>query len=63
MGEVTQIIGILMVVALISYYAYSYNYSKKLGLDEELEETWMGEKYAVGNDGDDFRWSDDCLGS
>ena len=43
MGEVTQIIGILMVVALISYYAYSYNYSKKLGLDEELEETWMGE--------------------
>ena len=43
MGEVTQIIGILMVIALISYYAYSYNYSKKLGLDEELEETWMGE--------------------
>lgn len=43
MGEVTQIIGILMVVALISYYAYSYNYSKKLGLDEELEETWIGE--------------------
>ena len=43
MGEITQIIGILMVVALISYYAYSYNYSKKLGLDEELEETWMGE--------------------
>jgi len=42
MGEVTQIIGILMVIALISYYAYSYNYSKKLGL-EELEETWMGE--------------------
>ena len=42
-GEVTQIIGILMVIALISYYAYSYNYSKKLGLDEELEETWMGE--------------------
>ena len=42
-GEITQIIGILMVVALISYYAYSYNYSKKLGLDEELEETWMGE--------------------
>ena len=43
MGEVTQIIGTLMVIALISYYAYSYNYSKKLGLDEELEETWMGE--------------------
>ena len=43
MGEVTQIIGILMVIALISYYAYSYNYSKKLGLDEELEETWIGE--------------------
>ena len=43
MGEITQIIGILMVIALISYYAYSYNYSKKLGLDEELEETWMGE--------------------
>lgn len=43
MGEVTQIIGILMVISLISYYAYSYNYSKKLGLDEELEETWMGE--------------------
>jgi cation:H+ antiporter len=43
MGEVTQIIGIFMVIALISYYVYSYNYSKKLGLDEELEETWIGE--------------------
>ena len=43
MGELAQIIGILMVIALISYYVYSYNYSKKLGLDEELEETWMGE--------------------
>jgi cation:H+ antiporter len=43
MGEVTPIIGILMIVALISYYFYSYNYSKKLGLDEELEETWMGD--------------------
>jgi cation:H+ antiporter len=43
MGKVTQIIGIFMVIALISYYVYSYNYSKKLGLDEELEETWMGE--------------------
>ena len=42
-GEITQIIGILMIIALISYYVYSYNYSKKLGLDEELEETWMGE--------------------
>jgi cation:H+ antiporter len=43
MGEVTPITGILMIVALISYYFYSYNYSKKLGLDEELEETWMGD--------------------
>ena len=43
MGKVTQIIGIFMVIALISYYVYSYNYSKKLGLDEELEETWIGE--------------------
>tara|TARA_B100001142_G_scaffold78716_1_gene79484 strand:- start:4023 stop:4988 length:966 start_codon:yes stop_codon:yes gene_type:complete len=43
MGEITQIVGILMIIALISYYIYSYNYSKKLGLDEELEETWMGE--------------------
>ena len=34
-GEITQIIGILMILALISYYFYSYNYSKKLGLDEE----------------------------
>ena len=42
-GEITQIIGILMILALISYYFYSYNYSKKLGLDEELEETWMGD--------------------
>jgi cation:H+ antiporter len=42
-GEITQIVGILMIIALISYYVYSYNYSKKLGLDEELEETWMGE--------------------
>ena len=43
MGKVTQIIGIFMVIALISYYVYSYNYSKKLGQDEELEETWIGE--------------------
>ncbi len=42
-GEITQIVGILMIIALISYYVFSYNYSKKLGLDEELEETWMGE--------------------
>ena len=31
------------IIALVSYYYYSYNNSKKLGLDEELEETWMGE--------------------
>jgi cation:H+ antiporter len=37
-GEITQIVGILMIIALISYYVFSYNYSKKLGLDEELEE-------------------------
>ena len=43
MGEITHRVGILMIIALISYYIYSYNYSKKLGLDEELEETWMGE--------------------
>ena len=42
-GEITQIVGILMIITLISYYVYSYNYSKKLGLDEELEKTWMGE--------------------
>ena len=46
-GEITQIVGILMIIALISYYVYSYNYSKKLGLDEELEETWMGENFLL----------------
>jgi len=43
MGEITQIVGILMVIVLISYYVYSYNYSKKLGVNEGLDETWMGE--------------------
>ncbi len=46
-GEITQIVGILMIIALITYYVYSYNYSKKLGLDEELEETWMGENFLL----------------
>lgn len=46
-GEITQIVGILMIIALITYYFYSYNYSKKLGLDEELEETWMGENFLL----------------
>ena len=32
-GEITQIVGILMIIALITYYLYSYNYSNKLGLD------------------------------
>ena len=38
-----------MVIALVSYYYYSYNNSKKLGLDEELEETWMGENMLLSS--------------
>ena len=39
----SKIIGAMMLISLILYYIFSYNYSKKLGLDEELEETWIGE--------------------
>ena len=38
-----------MLIALVSYYYYSYNNSKKLGLDEELEETWMGENMLLSS--------------
>ena len=41
--EISTIIGAMMLISLILYYIYSYNYSKKLGLDEELEETWIGD--------------------
>ena len=43
MGEISTIIGSMMLISLILYYIYSYDYSKKLGLDEELDETWIGE--------------------
>jgi cation:H+ antiporter len=43
LGEISTLIGAMMLISLILYYIYSYNYSKKLGLDEELEETWIGE--------------------
>ena len=49
MGEISQLTGFLMVIALVSYYYYSYNNSKKLGLDEELEETWMGENMLLSS--------------
>ena len=42
-GEISTIIGSMMLISLILYYIYSYDYSKKLGLDEELDETWIGE--------------------
>jgi cation:H+ antiporter len=32
-----------MLLLLIFYYIYSYKYSKKLGIDEEIDETWIGE--------------------
>ena len=43
LGEISTLIGAMMLISLILYYIFSYNYSKKLGLDEELEETWIGE--------------------
>jgi cation:H+ antiporter len=43
MGEISTIIGSMMLISLILYYIYSYDYSKKLGLDEEIDETWIGE--------------------
>ena len=42
-GDISTIIGSMMLISLILYYIYSYDYSKKLGLDEELDETWIGE--------------------
>ena len=39
LGEISTLIGAMMLISLILYY----NYSKKLGLDEDLEETWIGE--------------------
>ena len=42
-GEISGLIGTLMLLSLIFYYIYSYNYSKKLGLEEEIDETWIGE--------------------
>ena len=43
MGEISGIFGIAMLVSLILFYAYSYIYSKKLGLEDELDDTWIGE--------------------
>jgi len=43
MGEISETIGIAMLISLALYYAYSYIYSKKLGLEDELDETWIGE--------------------
>ncbi len=43
LGEISTLVGIMMMISLILFYIYSYNYSKKLGLDEELDETWIGE--------------------
>jgi cation:H+ antiporter len=42
-GKISTFIGVLMIVSLILFYIYSYSYSKKLGLEEELDETWIGE--------------------
>ena len=42
-GKISGLIGTLMLLSLIFYYIYSYNYSKKLGLEEEIDETWIGE--------------------
>jgi len=43
LGEISRLIGTLMLLSLIFYYIYSYKYSKKLGIDEEIDETWIGE--------------------
>ena len=43
MGEISEILGIAMLISLILFYAYSYIYSKKLGLEDELDDTWIGE--------------------
>jgi cation:H+ antiporter len=43
LGEISRLIGTLMLLLLIFYYIYSYKYSKKLGIDEEIDETWIGE--------------------
>ena len=43
MGEISGILGIAMLVSLILFYAYSYIHSKKLGLEDELDDTWIGE--------------------
>lgn len=43
MGEISGIFGIAMLASLILFYAYSYIYSKKLGLEDELDDTWIGE--------------------
>ena len=47
MGEINEIVGIAMLISLALFYAYSYIYSKKLGLEDELDETWIGENMVV----------------
>ena len=47
MGEISEIVGIAMLISLALFYAYSYIYSKKLGLEDELDETWIGENMVV----------------
>jgi cation:H+ antiporter len=43
LGEISPSIGFMMIISLALFYIYSYNYSKKLGMGEELDETWIGE--------------------
>ena len=43
LGEISPSIGFMMIISLALFYIYSYNYSKKLGMSEELDETWIGE--------------------
>ena len=43
LGEISTFIGFMMIISLALFYIYSYNYSKKLDLGEELDETWIGE--------------------
>jgi cation:H+ antiporter len=43
LGEISTFIGFIMIISLVLFYIYSYNYSKKLDMGEELDETWIGE--------------------
>jgi cation:H+ antiporter len=43
LGEISTFIGFMMIISLVLFYIYSYNYSKKLDMGEELDETWIGE--------------------